>query len=113
MAGEVYINFEEGVRRVMNNVKLYVKLLAKFKADTNLDELAVSLAEGDMTKAQGQAHTIKGISANLSLAELFKQILELENQIKANSVNSGQFEKVKTVYAATVREVDKVIAQNG
>jgi HPt (histidine-containing phosphotransfer) domain-containing protein len=78
-----------------------------------MDKLADSLAEGDMEKAQEQAHTIKGLSANLSLLELHKQILELENQIKAKSVDPGQFETVKAVYAATVQDVDKVIAQNG
>jgi HPt (histidine-containing phosphotransfer) domain-containing protein len=109
----VYVNFDEGVKRVMNNTKLYVKLLTKFKADTNIVELAASLAAGDMEKAQGQAHTIKGISANLSLSELLNQILELENQIKAKSVAPGQYETVKTTYDATVQEVDKVIAQYG
>ncbi|MDR1588411.1 MAG: Hpt domain-containing protein [Treponema sp.] len=109
----VYINTEEGIKRVMNNNKLYVKLLAKFKAETSLDELINALASGDMEKAQVQAHTIKGISANLSLSELFKQVLELETQIKAMSADPNQTEKVKTVFAETMKEIDKVIAQNG
>jgi len=109
----VYVNFDEGVKRVMNNAKLYVKLLTKFKTDTNLDELTATLSAGDMEKAQNHAHTIKGVSANLSLSELFKQILELENQIKARSVNPGQMEIVQNVFTATIQEVDKVITQNG
>ena len=114
MAGDVvYIDFNEGVKRVMNNAKLYVKLLAKFKTDSNTDDLSASLAAGDYEKAQGQAHTIKGIAANLSLLELFKQVLELENQIKAKTVDPNQVETVKAAFAATVQEVDKVIAQNG
>jgi HPt (histidine-containing phosphotransfer) domain-containing protein len=113
MADEiVYINFDEGVKRVMNNAKLYVKLLTKFKTDTKLDELDSSLAAGDLEKAQTAAHTIKGVAANLSLAELFKQSLELETQIKAKSVNPAQLETVKAVFAQTLQEVEKVIAQN-
>ena len=96
----------------MNNAKLFVKLLTKFKAETNLDELTASLADGDMEKAQNLAHALKGISANLSFTELFKQILELETQIKAKSVNPNQIETVQAAYAATILEVDKVIAQN-
>jgi HPt (histidine-containing phosphotransfer) domain-containing protein len=112
MADEaIYVNFDDGVKRVMNNVKLYVKLLGKFKTDTNVDELEAKLAAGDMENAQIQAHTIKGIAANLSLMELFKQMLELETQIKARSVAPGQIGTVKAVYAATVQEVDKVMAQ--
>jgi HPt (histidine-containing phosphotransfer) domain-containing protein len=109
----IYINFDEGVKRVMNNAKLYVKLLTKFKADTNLDELNAAFGADDLEKAQVQAHTIKGIAANLSLSELFKQILELETQIKAKSVDPAQIETVKTVFAATLAEADKVIGQNG
>jgi len=111
--GVVYVDFNEGVKRVMNNTKLYVKLLGKFKTDAKMEELSASIADGDLEKAQGQAHTIKGIAANLSLAELFKQVLELENQIKAKSVDPNQAETVKTVFAATVQEVDRIIAENG
>jgi HPt (histidine-containing phosphotransfer) domain-containing protein len=114
MAGEViYIDYEDGKKRVMNNAKLYVRLLAKFKADTKLDNLEAALAAGDMEKAQSEAHTIKGVAANLSLAELFKQSLELETQIKTKAVNPGQMETIKTVFAKTLEEVDKVITQNG
>jgi HPt (histidine-containing phosphotransfer) domain-containing protein len=109
----VYINIEDGVKRVMNNTGLYVKLLAKFRDGTKLDNLEAALAEGDMEKAQSEAHTIKGVAANLSFMELFKHTLELETQIKANAVNPGQFETVKEVFSRTLTEVDKVIAQNG
>jgi len=111
--GILYVDFNEGVKRVMNNAKLYIKLLTKFKTDTNIDSLTSSLAEGDLEKAQVQVHTIKGVAANLSLTELFKQILELENQIKAKSVDANQTEIVKTVFAATIQDVDRIIAENG
>ena len=109
----VYLNYTEGVKRVMNNTKLYVKLLTKFKDGTNLDNLAAALAAGDMEKAQAEAHTIKGVAANLSLSELFNQSLELENQIKAGTVNPDQMETVTTVFNTTLLEVEKVIAENG
>ena len=112
MADIVYLDFAEGVKRVMNNSKLYVKLLAKFK-ETKLDDLEAALIAGEMEKAQAAAHTIKGVAANLSLTELFKQSLELETQIKAGNVDLKQMEAVKTVMAATLAEADKVIAANG
>jgi HPt (histidine-containing phosphotransfer) domain-containing protein len=114
MADElVYINPDEGIQRVMNNAKLYVKLLTKFKTETKLDDLLGFLSEGDYEKAQVAAHTIKGVSANLSLSELFKQSLELENQIKAKSVNPAQIETIKTTFDETLKKIDEVIAQNG
>ncbi|MDR2921806.1 MAG: Hpt domain-containing protein [Treponema sp.] len=113
MAEVIYIDFEDGKKRVMNNTKLYVKLLAKFRNDTKLDDLEAALAAGDLEKAKNAIHTIKGVAANLSLTELFKQSLELETQIKGTTVNPDQVERVKTVFSQTLQEVDKVIAQNG
>jgi len=109
----VYIDFADGVKRVMNNVKLYVKLLTKFKTDTKLDNLETAIAANDMEKARNAAHTLKGLSANLSLTELNKQSLALETQIKAGAADPAQLNAVKTAFAITLQEIDKVITENG
>ncbi|MDR1278003.1 MAG: Hpt domain-containing protein [Treponema sp.] len=114
MAGElVYVNAEEGIKRVMNNAKLYAKLLTKFKADTSLNEMLKLLGAGDYEKAQIAAHTIKGVAANLSLTELYNQTLELETQIKARSVNPDQITQVESAFTETIKTIDKVVEQNG
>ena len=109
----VYVNFDEGVKRVMNNAKFYVKMLGKFMADTSINDLNAALAENDLEKAYSAIHTIKGLAGNLSLTELFDQSLELENQIKTKAVTPEQSEIVKNTYAQTLIEVEKVITQNG
>ena len=109
----VYVDFADGIKRVMNNAKLYVKLLTKFRDGTKIDELEAAVAAGDLGKAQAEAHTIKGVASNLSLSELAKQSLELETQIKAGAVEPQQMETIKAVFAATLEEVSKVIAENG
>jgi HPt (histidine-containing phosphotransfer) domain-containing protein len=108
----IYLDFSDGVKRVMNNAKLYVKLLGKFRDDTKIDDLEAAVAAGDFEKAQGAAHTIKGVAGNLALTELFKQSLELETQIKAKTVDPNQMEVVKTVFETTLLEIDKVKAEN-
>ncbi|MDR0583670.1 MAG: Hpt domain-containing protein [Treponema sp.] len=114
MAEEViYVNFDEGVKRVMNNAKLYVRLLTKFKNDTKPDALEAALGSGDLEQAQSEAHKIKGTAANLSLTELYKQSLELETQIKAGAVEPGKLETMKAAFTQTLQEIEKVIAQNG
>ena len=112
MADVIYINEEDGKKRVMNNGKLYAKLLTKFKADTNLGDLIAFAEEQDWEKAQAAAHTIKGIAANLSLSELFKQSLDVETQIKAKSLAESSLENLKTCFSETIIAVDKVIANN-
>ena len=111
--GVILIDIEDGVKRVMNNKKLYTKLLSKFKDGTNLNDLDAALAANDLEKAQIAAHTIKGLAANLSLSELYKQSLELEAQIKAKAVVPGQMDILKNTFTETLQEVDKVIAENG
>ena len=67
--GIVYINIEEGLKRVMHNKTLYVKLLHKLKADTHFTDLTAALQAKDYENARTAAHTIKGIAANLSLTD--------------------------------------------
>jgi HPt (histidine-containing phosphotransfer) domain-containing protein len=113
MEDVVYINFDEGLKRMMNNTKLYVRLLSKFKADTNLDELSAQLEAGDYEKAQMAAHTVKGVAANLSLTEFFNKIRDLEYQIKEKSVQPGALDTVKAVFEETLKKLDEVVAQYG
>ena len=108
----VYVDFADGVKRVMNNAKLYVKLLTKFKTDTKLDDLIDSAVAKDWEKAQAAAHTIKGIAANLSLTELFKQSLDVETQIKGQSLSNESLENIKVCFTETINAVERVIAQN-
>ena len=68
MADVMYINIEDGSKRVMNNMKLYAKLLLKFKDDQNIKTIESSLAANDLPNAQIATHTLKGLSANLSLS---------------------------------------------
>jgi len=109
----VFVNVAEGLKRVMNNSKIYVRLLTKFKEDPNLKELETDLASGEIEKARTPVHTLKGIAANLSLMELYKQSLELEAQIKAGSLKENQLTIFKGTYTQTMTEIDKVIAQYG
>jgi len=112
MADVVYINEEEGKKRLMNNGKLYAKLLTKFKTDVNLNDLLAHMDAQDWENAQAVIHAIKGIAANLSLTEFFYQSLNLETQIKEKHLKPESIEKLRTCFAETLIQVEKVIAQN-
>jgi HPt (histidine-containing phosphotransfer) domain-containing protein len=111
MADFNYVNVEEGKKRVMNNTKLFAKLLGKFKEDNSINELEIALSKGDYEKAQASAHTLKGIAANLSLIKLHKECVEIESGIKAKAVNPDHIAIVRDIHSQTVTEVDKVIAE--
>jgi len=96
---------------VMNNIKLYSKLITKFKDDNNMAEIEATVTAGDLEKAQSAVHTMKGLAANLSFTELFKQSFALETQIKEKNVNPDQLTILKDVFKETLNEIDKVISQ--
>jgi HPt (histidine-containing phosphotransfer) domain-containing protein len=109
---KIYVDFDDGLKRVMNNAGLYVKLLGKFKADTNFTDLASHLSAGDLEKARVSAHTLKGLAANLSLTELFERTRDLEGRIKEGAVPAGALDTVKDAYEKTLKKVDEVIAKH-
>ncbi|MDR2134994.1 MAG: Hpt domain-containing protein [Treponema sp.] len=106
---KIYINPEEGLKRVMNNGKLYARLLEKFKSDTNFADLTARLSAGDMEKARISAHTLKGLAANLSLTELFEQARDLEGRIKDGA--GADPAALKAAYDETLKKLDEVIAK--
>jgi len=108
----VYVDQEDGKKRVMNNAKLYAKLLGKFYNETKIEPVFAAIDRGDYEEAQELAHTIKGISANLSIKDLNEKIVKLEAQIKAKSVEREAIEAVKASFAATLPAVERVIAEN-
>lgn len=111
MADVIYINEDEGKKRVMNNGKLYAKLLTKFRNDIKLDDLENFVAVQDWDKAQAAAHTVKGTAANLSLTELFNQSLDVETQLKGKSCSPESMEKLKLCFNETLLAIDRVTAQ--
>ncbi|MCL2277485.1 MAG: Hpt domain-containing protein [Treponema sp.] len=107
----VYIDVSEGSKRVMNNTKLYAKLLAKFIDDKSAVQFETALADEDNEAARSAAHAVKGLAANLSLIELFNKSLEVETSIKSNTLKADQITNFKNVYTKTIEEIGKVIAQ--
>jgi HPt (histidine-containing phosphotransfer) domain-containing protein len=106
-----YIDVNDGLKRMMNNTKFYTKMLGKFRNEATVATVESAMNEGNMEKAKIAVHLLKGLSANLSFPELFKQSSELEKQIKEKPIEPDQIETLKTVYEKTLTEIDKVTEQ--
>jgi len=105
----VYINVNEGLNRVMKNTTLYTKLLKKFINEDHFGGVDSAFTENDAEKAKNAVHTLKGLAANLSMTELYKQLVELEAQLKAGNVDTARLDEVKKIFALTITEADKVV----
>ena len=106
---EEYINVEDALKRVGGNMGLYKRLLTRFTDEDHIGPLEVALNSGNTEEASHLAHTIKGVSANLSLIKLAACAADLEHKIKDGADHSGSFSELKQVYAITSDKVAEII----
>ncbi len=106
------VDMEEGLKRVLNNKQLYIRLLKKFKDETNISGLADAINAHDLTTAKEKAHTMKGLAANLSLTKLFLETQELEAKIKEGIADKNMTELIQITFDKTIKQIQKVIEEN-
>ena len=90
-----------------------MKLLTKFRKETNLNEHLGFIEAKDYEKAQVSAHTLKGVTGNLSLTALYEQAIAIEAQLKNRTVEDGAVENITACFNETLKVVDGVLASNG
>ena len=81
----VGIDTDTAIRRCGGNATLYRELLLKFavaQADAR-QRLEQEFADGDYVQLEIDAHTIKGVAANLGITKLSKEATVLELALKA------------------------------
>lgn len=84
------VNIEGALQRLMNNEGLYVRLLGKFKADTNYQGLKDAVEEENYEAAFEYAHALKGVSGNLGLDSLMDA-----DVVMVEKLRSGNYEGLK------------------
>lgn len=102
----VYINAEDGAKRVGGNMGLYKKLLARFAEGNYIDQLASEIASGNMDGAAAAAHTIKGVAANLSLVKVNELSAALESAFKNGQPYDELFSELKAASAETIERIN-------
>ncbi len=86
---------EETIARFMGNEKLYEKFMLKFRDDKNYGKLKEHLESGDYAEAFKDAHTLKGVAANLGLQPMQGPLVRLNELLR-----SGQEADVDAAQAA-------------
>ena len=86
------VDWESGVKRLMGNEQLYRKLLAKFAASYGdaAGRIRDALSAGDRQTAHNELHTLKGVTANLSLAPLADLVLAAEQAVTERLGDEGR-----------------------
>ena len=81
---------DDGLRRMMNNAAFYQKMLLKFVPSVEANPVMPFLESGDSEKAVANAHTLKGVTGNLSLTPLFKGYDEIVTALRAGDPASAK-----------------------
>lgn len=98
------------VQKRLPSVNLVKKFITKFLDDGSFSELCLAMEEGDREKAFRAAHTLKGVSANLSLNQLLSTVILLTEQLRTETADIPDeaylfCENVKQDYALTVHAI--------
>jgi HPt (histidine-containing phosphotransfer) domain-containing protein len=106
---EDYIDIQDALKRVGGNKDLYKRLLTQFTGGDYIAPLELALNKGAMEDASHLIHTLKGVSANLSLVKLKTVSAELELLIKNNSEYSDCFTELKKVFDITTQQIAELV----
>ncbi|MCL2098988.1 MAG: Hpt domain-containing protein [Oscillospiraceae bacterium] len=108
-----FLDEKDAMARLGNNKKLYAMLLKKFNGDAMLEELKNKLADGDAGALQAQAHTIKGLAANLSLQDLKEKSEAIESAVKNSGSTEGiDISEITVSITATNEAVSNWLSEN-
>lgn len=104
----VYIDVDDALKRVGGNRALYKKLLGRFVDGNYFELIENAIKSGSKEDSARQAHTLKGVSANLSLERVRALSLALEEKIKSGEDCSGSLADLKEAYGATLQKIAEV-----
>ena len=81
------IAVEEALKRVVNNKKLFHRLLSNFSGRKMVEDIEKALQAGDSEEAARACHALRGLAANLSMQPLADITSRLEECIKSGEAS--------------------------
>jgi len=105
-----YIDVDDALKRVGGNMNLYKRLLGRFVDSDQCVPLEEALHSGNTEEAARLTHTLKGVSANLSLVKVKNLSADLEQLVKNGSDHSAVLEELKRAYGVTVQMIAEILS---
>ena len=98
------INYADGVKRFSGNTGLYEKFLFRFPEDPSYEDMIKALEAQDYDTAFRAAHTMKGVTGNLSLETLHSNLLPLVEALRNKELNGidDMLKKVEECYSKVI-----------
>ena len=108
-SNDEYIDVEGALKRIGGNMGLFKKLLGRFIEGKNFDSLYNAVQGGDMEEAARLAHTLKGVSSNLSLNKVASLSADFEQYIKSGADHSACLAQLKDAYDVTEVKIAELL----
>ena len=105
------IDLDEGLGRVRGNKKVYRRMLGLFLKSAEFDALEDKLAAGDVAGAADVAHSIKGMTGNLSLVAVFDASTRLMQQLREGNADGEAIEQYRAALRTTMETVETLAAR--
>ena len=102
---QVGIRYEEGVARFVGNAEMYESFLRQFPSDQTYAEIEEAMKQKDFRAAFQAAHTLKGLSGNLSLGALYDSLVVFVDALRGEgnpALAESLFPAVQENYRKTV-----------
>lgn len=84
------IDYQDAMQRMLNNGALFKQLAMHYQSDANYEALVQDMSAGDLEAAYGHAHTLKGVSGNLSFATLHQLATKICDALSSGDVEGAQ-----------------------
>lgn len=103
-------DYENAMSRFKNEA-LIKRFLPMFLSDPSFNELTAALEKGNAVTAFRAAHTLKGVTANLSLAKLNSVSVEITEILRAEELLRAKeyFPNVKEAYDTAFKAIEQLI----
>lgn len=107
------INVDEGINRFLDDEELYLEFLGKFLEDDSMDKLKQSVAEKNIEKSFMAAHTLKGVSANLSISGINKILNPMVEVLRVGGFDGipEELDKLTIVYENVMKAINSVVSE--
>ncbi|WP_080796993.1 Hpt domain-containing protein [Arabiibacter massiliensis] len=101
------IDYDEAMERFCGNRALYERLALKFLDDPHFEALENALAEGHLDEAHRAAHSLKGVSGNLSFYDLFQAACVISDSLRDGDAATAKeaMPRAREAYAAVMEAV--------
>ncbi|HIT65989.1 MAG TPA: Hpt domain-containing protein [Candidatus Merdisoma merdipullorum] len=77
------------LERFMGNEGLYTRFARGFREDGNYDALLKAMEAGDVKAAFNAAHTLKGVTGNLSFNRLYEKVSEVVEPLRREDLEEA------------------------